>query len=186
MSISQTHDHHDYASTLTALRELSAVATARQDALMEWTTRLMVGRLAMLQNDHAMAAKVMTALALSFGLPKTNDEMEKQDLERQSAFDSVWAKTKPENATEKDKTAQFRQQEHDEFLKITALSPFHIPKGLLIQFLVLLSLYQAQMGEMKVAKQTVKRAHVLLDAPIIELGEDEGWVSVSAFCACTV
>lgn len=60
-------------------------------------------------------------------------------------------------------------------------------RQLKIQFLILFCLYQAQMGNVKLAKEKLKLAHSLLDEKDAEPGEMEGWVLVSPFwSSCAV
>lgn len=56
-----------------------------------------------------------------------------------------------------------------------------LPPGLQVQALLVFALYHAHMGDVKLAKAKLKRAHGLLDAPGGGAGEKEGWVVVGFF-----
>jgi hypothetical protein len=57
-----------------------------------------------------------------------------------------------------------------------------LPASLQIQFLLIFCLFNAHMGDVKLAKGKLRKAHQLLDAPegegSIGRGEKEGWVTV--------
>lgn len=58
----------------------------------------------------------------------------------------------------------------------------HLGRQLRIQFLLIYCLYYAQNGQVKLAKEKLKVAHVLLDESQLEDGEAEGWTAVSENC----
>jgi hypothetical protein len=127
---------------------------------------MMVGRLAFLENDTTLAATILPDLAKGFSLPMTEKAMLEEQQTRLAQMD-----------------AKLEKEERGNYLLHTkhtdALLQATLPRALVAQFLVLLSVYQAYIGEGPVAKQTVKRAHTVLDEPEMHLGQAEGWIKIA-------
>lgn len=156
---------NDYRSAVAALLETSKIARSQDDKLLHWVLQLLVARLAFLENDKALYARIFTDLASGFNLPADEESMNKEQEERMARIDPKLEKEEKTNFL-------LHTQHNDPFMQAS------LPRALIAQFLVMMSLYYTTIGQGPVAKQTVKRAHVVLDNPDLEAGQKEGWVAI--------
>lgn len=110
-----------------------------------------------------------------------------------SALDDISSATAPKVTSQGQGQVQGREQGSDDSMQPPRplegqhagvnLSSEVLPPALTIQLLLVEALYHAHMGNVKIAKDKLKAAHQLLDAPESNddrgRGEKEGWVRVN-------
>ena len=150
-------------STLSSLRELLALTETRGDISLGWVVKLQMARIALLNGDGSLPGILLSQLSQSAGLnlPMSNIELDEHQVS--TAGKETAGPRSDQSKTEDDATWEQPK----------------LARAVIAQFLVLLSIWLSDMGEMKVAKSTVKRAHAMLDEGKLEGGESEGWVKVS-------
>ena len=156
LRICQNYDQ-DYATTLSSLRDLLALTQTRKDTTLEWIVRLEMARISMLEGD-ALLSSLLSHLSESagFNLPMSNRDLEEQSSSEASTNNAESSRTEP----------------------LGIRTHLQLTRTVVTQYLVLLGLWQAHIGELKAAKSTVKRVHAMLDEGGVEAGEQEGWIAV--------
>lgn len=135
---------------MAALGDMVQQARTRQHLQLEWTLLTMRARLAMLKGDLDVASSIITELARDLGLPVTNVDISDVDV---------------------------KLKEYDIRHQIPELAALPLP--LLLQFLVLLCIYQTHVGQTTAARQNIRRAQFLLDQKGTDDGLDDRSVTVS-------
>lgn len=152
----------DYSATLAALQELLAFSSARGDDFMHWIVKLQMARIAILKGDEQSSASLVKALlqATGYKLNLTNAELE--EAEKQHLATPGQPKINPLDAFNVELTE----------------ATLRLPRPVIMQFVILLCIWQGHIGEMKAAKSNLKKVHALLDTPDSKPGELEGWIEV--------
>lgn len=132
------------------LREVERLAARRGDDEMKWASRVLIARLALGQGEFRTAESMIMQVAKMMGLS-----------------DQLAPAVKADAA-----------EDHKDDTGIKTDQGF-LGRQLRVQFLLVYCLYYAQNGNVKLAKEKLKMAHVLLDEKVSEEGEAEGWTSVS-------
>ena len=151
---------------MTVLVEVANLARSQNDRILEWILQVLMGRVTLLENDAPLARKILVDLAGGFSLPMTEQAMNDEQKSRFAQMD-------PEMEKEERSNYLLQVKHKDPTMEA------NLPRAVVAYFLVLLSVYQAHIGEGPVAKQTVKRAHTVLDEPDLQPGQVEGWMKIA-------
>ncbi|CAD6586492.1 MAG: hypothetical protein CYPHOPRED_003557 [Cyphobasidiales sp. Tagirdzhanova-0007] len=116
-----------------------------------------MARISMLEGD-ALLSSLLSHLSESagFNLPMSNRDLEEQSSSEASTNNAESSRTEP----------------------LGIRTHLQLTRTVVTQYLVLLGLWQAHIGELKAAKSTVKRVHAMLDEGGVEAGEQEGWIAI--------
>lgn len=117
---------------------------------MKWASRVLIARLALGEREFSTAETMIVMVAKMMGLSDQVAAVDKAGTGNEEKADKVV------NQDQGFLGRQFR-----------------------VQFLLVYCLHYAQNGNVKLAKEKLKMAHVLLDEKVFEDGEVEGWTSVS-------
>jgi hypothetical protein len=135
---------------LSNLREIERLSEKRGDDEMKWASRVLIARLALGEREFSTAETMIVMVAKMMGLSDQVAAVDKAGTGNEEKVDKVV------NQDQGFLGRQFR-----------------------VQFLLVYCLHYAQNGNVKLAKEKLKMAHVLLDEKVFEDGEVEGWTSVS-------
>jgi hypothetical protein len=135
---------------LSNLREIERLSEKRGDDEMKWASRVLIARLALGEREFSTAETMIVMVAKMMGLSDQVAAVDKGGTGNEEKADKVV------NEDQGFLGRQFR-----------------------VQFLLVYCLYYAQNGNVKLAKEKLKMAHVLLDEKVFADGEVEGWTSVS-------
>ncbi|KAM0755166.1 hypothetical protein T439DRAFT_322218 [Meredithblackwellia eburnea MCA 4105] len=150
----------DFAGAMLALRDVEKFAAGRGDDNVVWATRVLRCRLVLGDEETGRTAMkdAMEVVCRWMGMG------EKEAGSSQSKPNPTQAAGQPAPPPPPVPAAEFLKSQ----IKL-------IGRNLVVQFLLVYSLFMARTGDVKGAKEKLKLAHQLLDSRDVEPGDLEGW-----------
>lgn len=139
----------DYPTALFNYREMEKLSQKRNDLELYWTVKVMIAKLVLGEKEWELVGGILDEIAEMMGIVTA---------ERKES--TVAHSTQPTASPLAGVDQGFVGRQHR------------------VQFLVTYCLYQAQIGNVKLAKEKLKIAHSFLDEKGLEDGDAEGWVRV--------